>query len=170
MERKQQGFSLIELLIVVVIVGVLASVAIPNLLAARRSANEGSAVTALRTLHNAQMTYVGSTGAGSFAGTPNTQGISGLTALAAVGLIDPVFATGAKSGYLFEGRYDTATATSQATFYFSAIPSVSTTTSAISGTGSRRFAIGAPGVIVGDSTTTHFASHAEVLAGSPIGK
>lgn len=55
--RKSKGFSLIELLIVVAIILIIAAIAIPNLLRARISANEASAVSSVRTINTAQVTY-----------------------------------------------------------------------------------------------------------------
>jgi type IV pilus assembly protein PilA len=72
--------------------GVIAAIAIPNLLAARRAANEGSAMASLRTLHAAEETYQSTNGAGKF-GTLNE--------LAAANLIDLKLATGNKNGYNF---------------------------------------------------------------------
>jgi len=57
MKSKQKGFSLIELLIVVAIILIIAAIAIPNLLRARISANEASAVASLRTMNTACISY-----------------------------------------------------------------------------------------------------------------
>ena len=55
--RKQKGFSLIELLIVVAIILVIAAIAIQNLLRARIAANEDSAVRSIRTIDTVEVAY-----------------------------------------------------------------------------------------------------------------
>ena len=75
------------------VVPLIAAIAIPNLLAARRAANEGSAISSLRTLHGAQQTYMA---------IHDTEVCGDLTTLGSAKLIDSVLATGEKAGYRYE--------------------------------------------------------------------
>jgi type IV pilus assembly protein PilA len=142
MKRKQGGFSLIELLIVVAIILVIAAIAIPNLLVARMSANEASAVQSLRTIQSAETAYATTYPSLGFSATLAELGGPGSACAASstqACLIDTILASGTKSGYIITWLGDGLT------------PSVSYTVNAdpISrgSSGRRSFFTNYPGVI-----------------------
>jgi prepilin-type N-terminal cleavage/methylation domain-containing protein len=101
MRKSQKGFSLIELLIVVAIILIIAAIAIPNLLRSRIAANEASAVSSLRTLNTACITFNSTYGQYPNAMTDLQSPTSGNPTSTAADLIDQVLASGRKSGYDF---------------------------------------------------------------------
>lgn len=135
--RKQEGFSLIELLIVVTIILIIAAIAIPNMMRSRKAANESSAISSVRTFTSAEVMYsslyphMGYTcdriRLGPYVGAPSEN---------AAGLIDSVLASGEKAGYKF--TLSNCNGTPAVTFFVTAEP--------LDGIG-RKFCSSQPGVI-----------------------
>jgi type IV pilus assembly protein PilA len=111
--KRQKGFSLIELLIVVAIILIIAAIAIPNLLRSKMSANESSAVSSLRTINTGEVTYAAiypgvgySANLASLGGAPAVCAVSTNANSATACIIDNILVTAtgigtAKSGYFF---------------------------------------------------------------------
>ena len=159
MTKSSEGFSLIELLIVVAIILIIAAIAIPNLLRSRVAANQASAVGSLRTLNSAESTYssifnVGFSVDMASLGPPETAGANPTST--AAGLIDSVLAAGSKSGYSFTySPGDSDSAGRIDSYSFTAIPISSST-------GTNYYYTDESGVIRQNSTRTAAATDSPI--------
>jgi type IV pilus assembly protein PilA len=134
--KKQKGFSLIELLIVVAIILIIAAIAIPNLMRSKMAANESSAISSLRTINTAEVTYatvypgVGySVDLPSLGGTPAVCSAPGGANSTTACIIDQVLAlatslASAKSGYFFTYNLNGAAGGINTAYTLSATPTV----------------------------------------------
>jgi type IV pilus assembly protein PilA len=159
MNRRQKGFSLIELLIVVAIILIIAAIAIPNLLRSRMAANEASAVGSIRTINTAAVTFNVTYGDG-FPPTLATMGGTGAVTCKNTELLDTILGVdpAQKSGYTFTLGVGATVVTTIPTgcnagyidgYTITAWPSNPGTT------GNRSFCSDGTGVIRQDPTGTH---------------
>jgi prepilin-type N-terminal cleavage/methylation domain-containing protein len=163
--RKQKGFSLIELLIVVAIILIIAAIAIPNLLRARIAANESSAVASVRTINTAMTTYNSTYPSQGFAATlavlgPDANPCTPSSTNAC--LVDSQLAAGVKSGYNFAATGGAPQNGANTNYYATATPIT------VNQTGLRSFCTFEDAVVRVQPTGAAVGSYAACQALTPL--
>jgi type IV pilus assembly protein PilA len=164
-ECDKRGFSLIELLIVVAIILIIAAIAIPNLLRARISANEASAVASLRMIVTTNTQYYSTYGIGYAANLGNLGGVSPCTASSVTAcLLDVVLTSGSKSGYSFVEVGNTPIVGVNIGFEANGTPQ------GVGLTGQRAFCVDQTGIIRFNLTGAAIGTGPGTCAGIPVGQ
>ena len=155
--RYRNGFSLIELLLVVTVILIISAIAVPNFLRSRQRANEASAVASIRVINSAAVTYsMTYPDLGYPAQLTTLGGANPCTASSTHAcLVDDLLALGVKSGYSFVLTGD------------GAVPSVSYTVTgtpqAVGSSGQRMFCTDQTGVVRFDPSGSGCSSASAAL-------
>ena len=158
--KKEQGFSLIELLIVVAIIAIIAAIAVPSMLTARMAANESGAVQGCRTIGSAEMSYA----------AVNSQTFAELQTLVDDDYLDERFDS-ANNG--FNGYFYAAGDVAASTAFSATIAGFVATPQTVDSTGRYVYGIGADQAVryldTPGTATVPMCGAEACIAGDPVG-